>query len=114
MHVAGLISSVGPFVAICATSKRLTDSCPRVRARRAGRKQLRAALAEMPPKYQKLVIDYERYADPDDGERVFPLLLLNRRSTRTGADVISPYRIVGFSTVPYDKYVRRLRPCVCG
>jgi hypothetical protein len=33
-----------------------------------GRKQLRAALAEMPPKYQKLVIDYERYADPDDGK----------------------------------------------
>lgn len=90
MHVAGPISSVGPFVAICASaSRRLTDSCPRVRARRAGRKQLRAALAEMPPKYQKLVIDYERYADPDDGERVFPLLLLNRRSTRTGADVIS-------------------------
>lgn len=41
----------------------------------AGRKLLRDALKEMPARYQKLVIDYERYADPDDG----------------------------FSTVPYDK-----------
>ncbi|KAJ9101130.1 hypothetical protein QFC21_003348 [Naganishia friedmannii] len=40
-----------------------------------GRKLLRDALKEMPPKYQKLVIDYEQHADPDDG----------------------------FSTVPYDK-----------
>lgn len=34
----------------------------------------------MPARYQKLVIDYERYADPDDG----------------------------FSTVPYDKYVHQV------
>lgn len=54
-----------PF-AIGASDKTMTDDS---RVRRAGRKQLRAALAEMPPKYQKLVIDYERYADPDDGER---------------------------------------------
>jgi hypothetical protein len=65
-----------------------------------GRKQLRAALAEMPPKYQKLVIDYERYADPDDGEH---FLLFYVFGFSVSWQLNRFHRDTGFSTVPYDK-----------
>ncbi|KAJ9110685.1 hypothetical protein QFC19_001514 [Naganishia cerealis] len=61
-----------------------------------GRKLLRDALKEMPPKYQKLVIDYERYADPDDGFSTVPYdkgsnFLLHIERQLGGLEVFRPY-----------------------
>ncbi|KAI5450536.1 Leucyl aminopeptidase yscIV [Naganishia albida] len=61
-----------------------------------GRKMLRDALKEMPARYQKLVIDYERYADPDDGFSTVPYdkgsnFLLHIERQLGGLDVFRPY-----------------------
>ncbi|KAJ9118642.1 hypothetical protein QFC22_003862 [Naganishia vaughanmartiniae] len=78
-----------------------------------GRKLLRDALKEMPPKYQKLVIDYEQHADPDDGFSTVPydnLLMTIRAGNRGSNFLLHIERQVGGLDVfrPYIKsYIKK-------